>query len=590
MPSTTHPPTPAANGAPNPPSASTPAERAAGPRARAASAPRVRRSSSARRIRDAAEVATTLDIRDGLRRLADRVKKGAGNAQRAEFVEGAITDCLDAAATAPPADRWLACEAATWALAWMARARRAGGSAGGLLERLVGEARTAEPLLAEGDTLPARFVLTLARLFCDIEACRRLEPDATHAVVAEIERLVTPAGGIHLAGSGAAVERVVRWTTFRETAAATGTTAWDLSIDDRWRRAVGYAARLLGDGGRRITASGLLPARFTRPLARALDEFDTRHQRTADTLRRGRLRNDRRLLARDWHDEDAAVAVIRSGWGRGGLRVLIDYRQPVPRLEIAAGDRLLVDGPWHWNVSIDGRPVEAEGPWTVECWEADRQATMLELSAPLADGLRLERQIAMLPGERVVLLADAVTTEGPAAPSDAPTNGRPRGSGGVHLRYGSSLPLTAGLEADPAEETREVLVFDTRMRMMALPLALPEWRVGHGGKLEAGPAGLTLVQETAGPRLYAPLWLDLDPDRIGRPLTWRQLTVADTRINLPPWQATGFRVQAGLEQWLVYRALDQARNRSLLGCNLSNEFFLGRIKPDGTVKRVLEIQ
>jgi hypothetical protein len=160
----------------------------------------------------------------------------------------------------------------------------------------------------------------------------------------------------------------------------------------------------------------------------------------------------------------------------------------------------------------------------------------------------------------------------------------------VHLRSRSTLPLSAGLEADPAEETREVLVFDTRMRMMALPLALPEWRVGHGGKLEAGPAGLTLAQETGGPRLYAPLWLDLDPDRIGRPLTWRQLTVADTRINLPPWQAAGFRVQAGLDQWLVYRALDEARNRTLLGCNLSNEFFLGRIKPRGTVKRVLEIQ
>jgi hypothetical protein len=128
------------------------------------------------------------------------------------------------------------------------------------------------------------------------------------------------------------------------------------------------------------------------------------------------------------------------------------------------------------------------------------------------------------------------------------------------------------------------------MRLMALPLALPEWRVGRGGSLDRTADGLTLVQESAGRRLYAPLWLDCDAARIGQPLTWRQLTVADTRINLPAWQAAGFRVQSGQEQWLLYRSLDAARNRTLLGCNVSCEFLLGRIRPRGTVKRVLEIQ
>ena len=150
--------------------------------------------------------------------------------------------------------------------------------------------------------------------------------------------------------------------------------------------------------------------------------------------------------------------------------------------------------------------------------------------------------------------------------------------------------LAPGLEAEPAEETREALVFDTRMRLVALPLGLPEWRVGRAGSLEHSPDGLTLVQESAGRRLYAPLWLDCDADRIGKPLTWRQLTVADTRVNLPSWQAAGFRVQAGQEQWLLYRSLDAPRNRTLLGCNVSCEFLVGRIRPCGSVKRVLEIQ
>jgi hypothetical protein len=78
--------------------------------------------------------------------------------------------------------------------------------------------------------------------------------------------------------------------------------------------------------------------------------------------------------------------------------------------------------------------------------------------------------------------------------------------------------------------------------------------------------------------------------RIGQPLTWRQMTVADTRRNLPRHQAAGFRVQVGVEQWLLYRALDAARNRTVLGCNVSAEFLLGRIRRSGEVARTLEIE
>jgi hypothetical protein len=562
---------------------------------RGAPPPRVRRTAAAKRIRAAADAALTLDTRERLRRLADLVRGGAGDAQRAEFIEAAIAECLDEAPEAA-ADRWLAGEAATWALAWMARARRAGGSAGGLLERLVGEARAAGPLLADGDTLPARFVLTLARLFRDIEACGRLEPAATAAVAAEIERLASPRGVLKLAGGSSMVDRVVRWTSFRTLAAATGEPAWDEATETRWREAVTTAARLLGRQGRRIVPAGLMPSRSTADVLESLAALGGKRRQTVETLRGGRNAKRRSragaggCLRRDLLDQDAGVAILRSGWEGDDLRLLVDFRQGVPHLELAVGDRLLVDGPWQWSVSAAGETLEAEGPWRVECWESGRRATFLELAAPLSGGRQFERQVVLLPTERAVLLADAITTpEQPAAAG----GGHPDRNGhhaATQLHYGSSLRLAAGLDADPAEETRELFVFDTRMRMMALPLALPEWRVGQGGRLEATAAGLSLSQQTPGSRLYAPLWLDCDPGRIGRPLTWRQLTVADTRINLPPWQAAGFRVQVGLEQWLVYRSLDAPRNRTLLGCNVSCDFLLGRVKPRGDIKRVLEIQ
>lgn len=550
-------------------------------------APRVKRSTAARRVAAAAHDATSLEARHRLRSLAELVRQGAGDAQRAEFIEASLADCLDEAAAAAPADRWLTCEAATWALAWMARARRAGGSAGGLLERLVGAARAAEPLMAGGDTLPARFVLTLARLFRDIEACRRLEPGASGAVSGEIARLVSPGGVVNVAGGSAMVDRVVRWTGFRAVALATGEPPWDEATEGRWREAAGVAARLLGRRGRRIVAAGLMPSRSTAPLLEALAALGGRQRRTVAALRKSRAPGRGQLLRRDLHDDAAAVAILRSGWGSDDLRVLIDYRQPVPHLEIAVGDRLLVDGPWGWSIAAAGTPLDAEGPWTVECWESDRRASLIELAAPLGGGRRLERQVVMLPQERVVLLADAVTTPGQPPLTSPAVNGQ---ASAPHLQYAATLRLAPGLDADPAAETREVMVFDTTMRMQALPLALPEWRVGRGGRLDATPDGLSLAQETAGPRLYAPLWLDCTPARIGRPLTWRQLTVADTRLNLPAWQAAGFRVQSGLEQWLVYRSLDAPRNRTLLGCNVSCDFVIGRIRPHGDVKRMLEIQ
>jgi hypothetical protein len=211
-------------------------------------------------------------------------------------------------------------------------------------------------------------------------------------------------------------------------------------------------------------------------------------------------------------------------------------------------------------------------------FESDRKATFLEIAAPLAGGLQLERQIVILPRDRVILLADAVTH-----PAGSPPSGP--------LAIESTLAPAASLETERAEETREIFVYDTTMRMMALPLALPEWSCASaGGALETTDEGLVLRQSSAGTRLYAPLWLDCDASRFGRPLTWRQLTVADTRQNLPRHQAAGFRVQSGLEQWLLYRALDQPRNRTVLGCNLSCEFLVGRVRPDGSVARTLEIQ
>ena len=567
--------------------ASTPRHRASRRGEKVEQPVQIKAKAAARRIRDLADLSESLDTRRRLRRLAKLVGHGSRQVRGIAFIEGMLGECLDEAeSAATPRERWLGCEAVAWGLAWLARTRRANGSAGGLLERLVRFARQADDSLKGRDTSSARFVIALARLFRDIEACRCLERAATAALAEEIGRLVSDDGAVAIAGdpagSAGVVERVERWTAVHEVATATGgPSPWDDATADRWRRAAETALRLLGGQGRILTGAGRLPASFSQRLLEAsLAGKGAVGRTTAAVCRPPRAidrRHARRLLPRDLHAADSATAIIRTGWNRDALRILVDYRESVPRLEIATADRLLVDGPWSWRAWLGDRPLEAEGPWTLSCFESDSKATFLEISAALGGGLRLERQVAVLVRDGVVLLADAITAAAPPF--------------GTPLRIESGVTLSVGLEAEQAEETRDVTVYDTAMRLTALPLALPEWMAAPAsGRIEAAHGSIVLRQESEGGRLYAPLWLDCDPTRSGRPLTWRQLTVADTRHNLPRHQAAGFRVQVGLDQWLLYRALDQPRNRTVLGCNLSCEFLLGRVRPDGTVARTLEIE
>ena len=64
---------------------------------------------------------------------------------------------------------------------------------------------------------------------------------------------------------------------------------------------------------------------------------------------------------------------------------------------------------------------------------------------------------------------------------------------------------------------------------LVVPLALPEWRDAHAvGALSSGGGRLTLSQQAQGRNLCCPLFIDLDPRRVAKQRTWRQLTVAES--------------------------------------------------------------
>jgi len=549
----------------------------------AAAARTVDRATAIRMVRDCAEACATAEARAAIHALVRATRRGSGTPQRAADLESA-TAAVVSAATAGDEDRWRRDEAATWALSRLARRRQTAGSAGRLLETLVAEASVAAAALADRDTRPGRFLVVLSRLFAGVEACREGATAVGEAVAEEIGRLVTADGAVVLPGSAAVIERVGRWTRIREAFTLLDAAGWHDETERRWAAAAAATLRLLGSRGRGCGCGEPMPAAATAAVVDAVAESGGRRaRRTARCVQRGSCPSPRGggLLPLDLHDATAATAVIRTDWGRDAVRVLVDYRDTAPHLEIVAGDRVLLDGAWEWSLTAGGRPLDADGGWTAMAWESDRKAAFLEIAAPLAGGLRLERQVVVLRRERIVLLADAVTPAGDGPGRESIIDG--------DLTWRSSVRLAARLEAEQADETREVLVYDGAMRCMVLPLGLPEWRVAGSGGL-APAAGVLALEQRGRRRLYAPLWIDCDPARIDRPLTWRQLTVADTRRNLPPHQAAGFRVQAGNEQWLLYRALDAVRNRTLLGCNVSSGFLLGRVRRSGEVARTVEIE
>ena len=502
-------------------------------------------------------------------------------AEQRDAVAAATARCLDEAALGPDAaGRWALDEGATWSLAWLLRTNRSGSAE--LVERLAAEGEVAAAALRSGEVAAAPFIVTLLGLFCLPVG---LPIEDIGAVLAADLAAMTAADGTPKAGPAVAfLARVLAWTRARAAAESSGFgLPWESATDARWKGSCIAALRLLGDRGR-VPGRGGPEALDASPLLKILAAADSPPLcRTAAAVKgHSPSAPAGKTVPRDSASEGDSVAVLRTHWGRGAVRLLLDFSAPRHQLEIAVGDRLVVAGEWGWSVEADGVPLLPTGPWTVCCFESDAKASFLEIVAPLPGGLQAERQIVLLPRDRVLILTDSITDAGACLPA----SGRPD-----RIAYRSHLPL-AEAAASREAETRELrLKVGDRQAWRVLPLALPEWRTATAaGTLDEDGDVLRLRGEGQGGRYSFPVWFDLDPDRSELPLTWRPLSVADQRQNLKAHEAVGFRVQVGLEQWLLYRALDTPRNRTLLGCNVACEFLVGRLRRSGEVSRTLEIE
>jgi hypothetical protein len=458
----------------------------------------------------------------------------------------------------------------------------------GLLERLVAIVVEAQTLPLVDDPLTHQLLAgelgwTLAYLFPEIQPCRQLLKPSRATLANGLAELLDSEGELHGRHIRHARSLAACWTRSRAIGDAMAERGWNARTETLYQQFVRQLLRLTRPDGTHA---------FARPADKATGRRDEELvaaalglvQSSEDTAiaalvlrgakRPGRQGKKRKLPEAVSHSEWASMAVMRREWDKQAPRLVVDYHGPSVQLELASGGETLWSGPWDVEIRQDGQRLEPVSSWSEICWYTDEQIDYLELEADFAGGLRVQRHLAFAYEDGFLLVADSVL------------GGRP-----AELEYRSRLPLVERVRFEPAEETHEGFLLGAKRRALVLPLALPEWRCdSRPGALTSTEQGLELHQLATGTALFAPLFVDIDPHRIRRPFTWRQLTVAENLEIQPRDVAVGYRVMSGDQQWLLYRSLAPTGNRTVLGHNLISQMLVAQFGRDGEVEALVEIE
>jgi hypothetical protein len=431
--------------------------------------------------------------------------------------------------------------------------------------------------------LAGELPLALSYLFPEIRALRSLRAAARNVFSEALVELTDGEGLPHARLLPVFGPLFGCWTRARWLGENLARGAWSDKAEVQYQWLVRRAIRLADAEKRfvlrpRDSRSTWSKTLFRTALELAGDEADCAAAATA--LGNGVLptsaKFDRNDLPKPSLDSDwSAISVLAGGWSRSTPRLAVSYAGNKVQIELSARGEQIFIGAWNTQTQCDGKPAQIAGEWENLCWQSDSDCDFLELSIPLSEGLRIERQLLLARNDEVLYLADIVVS----------ASGQAR-----RLKHSLSLPLDDDAVWQPEAQTRDGVLRAGKLQAAVLPLALPEWRVDpRGGTLTEENGQLVLTQEATGRAMCCPLFFDLKPTRVKKERTWRQLTVAEWMEVLPRDVAVGFRAQSGRAQWLIYRSLGPSGNRTVLGHNIAGEFCAGRFR-SGKFEEWLEIE
>ena len=417
----------------------------------------------------------------------------------------------------------------------------------------------------------AELAMSLAYALPEIPACKKRSEDASKQLEATMDEMLDGEGMPHAAYLSG-VQLLL--------ATATRTLALDAELK---KRRIGKNARLQFDWLCRQTLRWTRPdgsvilndlaaaPHFDGMMKCALQLNDDDADLAAFKVMRGKRKSDEDAPEPAEHSEWACLATMRTAWSPSSARMAVSYNDRKLASEFAIGNQVVFSGPHNPFVSINGEELAAESDWEEVCWESDEDMDFVELDMRLTHGWRIQRQLLLAREDSFALISDSVV---------GPTT--------ADIRYHSRLPLCHGVKLEQSDENTEACILGERRLGTVIPLSLSEWKSGSTtNRLRIEPAGLEIQQRGRG--LFAPLFIDFDPARRSKALTWRSLTVAESLHTVASDVAVAFRIQIGKEQWAIYRSIAKPANRTFLGQNLTCEFLVGQFDTEGDVEPIIEV-
>ncbi len=418
---------------------------------------------------------------------------------------------------------------------------------------------------------------SLAYQFSELEVCRRLATPASTTLSAGLVELLDGEGVPSASHLPLLRPLLALWTRCGILAREKGKECYTREARVQYNWLVQRAIQLSRpDGGALLTtdeSGAWRPELFEAALALSDDAQDEALAHTMLPLRKAPREPVRRGPASAFHSEWAEVGLLQPAAERLAPRLVVAYGERSLPAELTNRSQVVFSGPWAPQVVIDGQPLEPDGDWEEVCWVSDEDVDYLEVEMSFLGGWRVQRQMLLARKDTFLFVADAVL-------------GKTRGT----IEYRLVTPLASSVTFIGEDQTRDGVLHGLKPLATVLPLALPEWRRERGvGELEAGEQGLTLKMTAAGQALFAPLFFDLSTRRLKKERTWRRLTVAERLTIQPADVAVGYRVQVAAEQWLFYRSLAKAANRTVLGQNLASEFVAARFTSQGYADELVSI-
>ncbi len=278
--------------------------------------------------------------------------------------------------------------------------------------------------------------------------------------------------------------------------------------------------------------------------------------------------------------EWAGLGVLQADWDPDSPRIALAVHEDVCDIEVCRAQSLVRIHRLP-NVSINGKllGVEQDAEWEEVFSHFDDDLNYVELELQLQDGVRLQRQLIHPADDDLFLIADSVFAT-------------------VAERIDYRLDLTLPPSVTAMQETENSEIYLQRQRKnkltiesVMLPVGVSEWKQrGQPNCFDVLPTGVALQQSIVGSRLYAPLAIQLNSKKSLLPRTWRKLTVAEKLELQTDDVAVAYRIRIGDDQLVIYKSFDEPGNRTFLGQNHSCDFFIGRLKPDGSVKELLSVE